>query len=237
MDNRTNTIAGWVLGAGIVLLGASLVTGEVFKAERPETMGYPIEGVEEEGGEAPGEEPIAFFLQTADAGRGEQQFRKCAACHTIEQGGAQGLGPNLWGNMGATIAHVAGYTYSDALRQRSGETWTWENMSEWLRSPRNFAPGTKMTFAGMGNPQDRADLMVYMNQMSSSPIPLPPPPAPREDGSPEEEAARAADAPAAGDMGTPQPVLNESDVAAQPEGNTGGPGAGNGTAPMPEKGR
>jgi cytochrome c len=237
MDNRTNTIAGWVLGAGIVLLGASLVTGEVFKAERPETMGYPIEGVEEEGAGAPGEEPIAHFLQTADVGRGEQQFRKCAACHTIEPGGAQGLGPNLFGNFGAPIAAEAGFNYSDALRAHSGERWGWENMSEFLRSPRSFAPGTRMTFAGLGNPQDRADLMVFLNSRTPNPIPLPPPPAPREDASPEEEAARAADAPAAGDMGTPQPVLNEADVARQPEGNIGGPGAGEGRAPMPEKGR
>jgi cytochrome c len=236
MDNRTNTIAGWVLGAGVVLLGASLVTGEMFKAARPDTMGYPIEGVEQEGEGAAGEQPIAFFLQTADAGRGEQQFRKCAACHTIEQGGAQGLGPNLWANMGATIAHIPGFNYSDALRARSAETWTWENMSEWLRSPRSFAPGTRMTFAGMSNPQERADLMLYMNQMGSS-LPLPPPPAVGEDPSPEAEAAAASDAPAAGDMGHEQPILNEADVARQPQGNIGGPGAGDGRATMPEKGR
>ena len=79
MDGRFNTIAGWVLGAGIVLLGANLVTDEIFKAERPETMGYPIAGVEEEGeGGAEAEQPIAHYLQTADAARGEAVFRKCA---------------------------------------------------------------------------------------------------------------------------------------------------------------
>jgi cytochrome c len=209
MDDRFNTIAGWVLGAGIVLLGASLVTGEVFKAERPDTMGYPIEGVEEEG-EAAGELPIAHFLQTADAGRGESSFRKCAACHTIEQGGPNGIGPNLWANMGASIAHVAGYNYSDALRTRGG-TWTWETMSEWLTSPRNFAPGTKMLFAGLGDPQERADLMLYMNQMGSN-LPLPPPPAaPEEAPSPEEAAAEASDAEAGG-RADDQPVLNEAEA-------------------------
>jgi cytochrome c len=233
MDNRMNTVAGWVLGAGIVLLGASLVTGEVFKGGRPEVMGYPIEGVEQEDGGAEAEQPIAFFLAQGDASRGEGVFKRCAACHTVNQGGANGLGPNLWANMGAPIAHIAGYTYSDALKARSGETWTWENMSEWLRSPRTFAPGTKMTFAGLSDPQDRADLMLYMNQMGSSlPIPAAPAaPAAGEEGAgqdemtPEQQAAEEAMAPAAGDKGTPQPVLTREQLAKQPEGRTGGPGA------------
>src|SRR5690349_21344251 len=79
MDGRFNTIAGWVLGAGIVLLGTTLVTGELFKAERPETMGYAIPGVQEEGAEGGGaaaEQPIAHYLQTADATRGEAIFHR-----------------------------------------------------------------------------------------------------------------------------------------------------------------
>ncbi len=222
MENRFNTIAGWVLGGGIVLLGASLVSGEYFKADRPETMGYPIEGVVEEGGDAEVEPPIAAFLQTADAAAGEAVFRKCAACHTINQGGASGLGPNLWGSMGAPLAHVAGFAYSDALRSKGG-TWTWEAMSEWLKSPRAFAPGTKMTFAGLSDPQDRANLMAYMNTQGSN-IPLPPPPA-AEAASPAEAAAEQSDAPAAGDMPEqPAPILNEADVAGN-EGRLKGPGA------------
>lgn len=176
MDGRFNTIAGWVLGAGIVLLGASLVTGEIYKAERPETMGYPIEGVEEEGGAgAEAEQPIAHFLQTADAARGEAVFRKCAACHTVNQGGANGLGPNLWATMGVGLAHVAGFNYSEALRSHGG-SWDWDTMSQWLRSPRNFAQGTKMTFAGLSDPQDRADVMLFLNQRGGN-LQLPPPPA------------------------------------------------------------
>jgi len=176
MDGKFNTMAGWVLGAGIVLLGAKLVTGEVYKAERPETMGYTIEGVEEEGsGGAAAEQPIAFFLQTADAGRGEAVFRKCGTCHTVNQGGASGLGPNLHGTMGANLAHVAGFAYSEALRSHGG-TWDWDTMSQWLRSPRTFAPGTKMTFAGLSNPQDRADVMVYLNAQGGR-LTVPPPPA------------------------------------------------------------
>ena len=221
MDGRFNTIAGWVLGCGIVLLGASLVTGEVFKAERPETMGYPIQGVVEEGAEggAEAEQPIAHYLQTADAAAGEGQFRKCAACHTINQGGAAGLGPNLFGVMGAPLARAAGFAYSDALRSKGGN-WDWDQMSQWIRSPREFAPGTKMTFAGISDPQDRANLLAYLNSQGGN-LTVPPPPAAPE-ASPAENAAEAADAPAAGDMAAPQPT---PDGAVRDQRNTGGDAA------------
>src|SRR3712207_5822281 len=115
MDNRNNTIAGWVLGAGIVALGASIVTAEMFHAERPEKMGYPIEGVTGaeggEGGEA--EQPIANLLAGADLAKGEAVFKKCTACHTITPGGANGTGPNIHGIMGQPIGkHAAGFAYS-----------------------------------------------------------------------------------------------------------------------------
>lgn len=209
MDNRFNTIAGWVLGGGIVLLGASLVTGELFKSERPEEMGYPIAGVEaeDEGGDA--EQPIAYYLQSADAAAGEAVFRKCAACHTINQGGANGVGPNLFGTMGAPIAHVAGYSYSDALAGHGGN-WSWDSMNEWVRSPRAFAPGTKMTFAGLSDPQDRANLLVYLNAQGGN-LQLPPPPA----ESPAEAAAENAAAPAGNGVA---PVVPEANAGATEAG-------------------
>ncbi len=178
MDGRFNTIAGWVLGAGIVLLGATLVTEELFKAERPETMGYPIAGVQEEGeggGAAAAEAPIAHYLQTADATRGEAVFRKCQACHNADNGGANGLGPNLWSTVGNTIAHRPDFSYSDALHGHAGARWDWDTLSTWLRSPRAFAPGTKMTFAGLSNPQERADVLLFLNQHGGS-LTIPPPP-------------------------------------------------------------
>ncbi len=219
MDNRFNTIAGWVLGGGIVLLGGSLVAGELFKAERPERMGYPIPGVVEEGaGAEEAEPPIAALLQTADADAGEAVFRKCVACHTINQGGANGLGPNLWASVGAPLGHVAGFAYSDALRGKGG-TWTFEALNDWLRSPRQFAPGTKMTFAGLGNPEERANLIAYLNRQGSN-LPLPPPPAA---DTPAEAAASNAAAPAGG-RAAPQPELNQATTPRTPA-NVGGPGA------------
>ena len=176
MTDRFNTIAGWVLFAGIVALGASIVTGEVFHSERPEKMGYPIEGVVVEGeGGAAAEEPIAVYLAKADAAKGEQVFKKCAACHNADPGGANALGPALFGIMGKPVASVPGFAYSDALKSKGG-TWGWEEMSAWLANPKKYAPGTKMTFAGLGNPQDRADIMAFMNSRGSN-LPLPAAPA------------------------------------------------------------
>ena len=176
MDDRFNTIAGWTLFAGIIALGSSIVAGEIFHSERPETMGYPIEGVEEEGEGAEAEKPIEFYLASATAEQGAQVFKKCTACHNADQGGANQLGPNLWGVMGAPIGGSAGFAFSDALASKGG-TWTWSAMSDWLKNPKSFAPGTKMTFAGISSPEDRAAILLFLNQQGSSPMPIPAPPA------------------------------------------------------------
>lgn len=176
MDGRFNTIAGWVLGAGIVFLGANLVTHELFKAHSGETKGFPVNGADESEASGPAEQPIAFYLQTANAGRGERLFSRCASCHTINQGGANGQGPNLWGVMGEPIGQGhAGFAFSDALRGKGGN-WDWDSMSAWLTSPRAFAPGTRMGFGGMANPQERADILLYLNAQGGH-LTVPPPPA------------------------------------------------------------
>jgi cytochrome c len=182
MDDRFNTIAGWVLFAGIVALGSSIVAGEYFLSERPEKMGYPIAGVEQEGeGAAAAEEPIEAYLAKADPAAGQQTFNKCMACHNADKGGANQLGPNLWGVLGEPIGQGKGFAFSDALAKKGGN-WDWDNLSQWLTSPRAFAPGTKMTFAGLSNPQDRANVIAFLNQHSDAPKPLPAAPAPAAAG-------------------------------------------------------
>lgn len=174
MNDRNNTIAGWVLGAGIVALGAGIVSSEYFRAERPEKMGYPIEGVVEAGaGGAAAEVPIATRLATADPTHGATVFQKCAACHTATKGGPNGVGPNLYGVVGEPIGQgVGGFAFSDALKSKGGN-WDFESLDKWLTSPRKFADGTKMTFAGLSKGSDRADVIAYLNQNSDSPKPLP----------------------------------------------------------------
>ena len=220
MQDRFTTISGWVLFAGIIALGSSIVTGEVFHAERPEVMGYPIEGVELEGAEGEAAKPIAFYLAGADPAKGEQVFKKCAACHNAEPGGPNALGPALFGVMGNPVAGHPGFAFSPALKEKGG-SWNWETMSEWLANPKKFAPGTKMTFAGLGKPEDRANVMAFLNSRDSSPLPVPTTPA--------EAAADAAPKPAAG-AAEKEPVLNEQQAGTNPK-NVGGSGAPKVTGP------
>lgn len=191
MDNRQNIIAMMGLGAMIVALGGSIVFGDVFHEGRPEKMGYVVEGVEEAGGGAEVKDiSIASLLPTADVEKGKTVFAKCLACHSIEQGGATGTGPNLWGIMGAKHAHIAGFAYSDVLKEMADKPWTFDEMNAWLHSPKTYAPGTKMTFAGLSKNEDRANLIAYMNSMGSN-LPVPPAPAASAAAAPAEGAAPA----------------------------------------------
>lgn len=212
MQDRFNTTAGWVLGAGIVALGLSSISSHYFQADKahaPHTQGYKIEGVVSSEGGAAAEPAVEEVLAKADVAKGEGIFKKCVACHTIAPGGANGIGPNLHGVVGEGIGVGAGgFAFSDALKKHGG-TWDWANLYAWLKSPSSFASGTKMTFAGLPNPQDRADVIAYLNsQGSNKPLPAAPAAgaAPAEgaaaaeapkDGAAKEAAAPAAGAPAA----------------------------------------
>lgn len=223
MNDRFNTIAGWVLGGGIVLLGGTLVAGEVFRPAHQEQKGYPIEGVVEAGGSAAeADPPIAVRLASADLARGENAFKKCSACHTIAQGGATGIGPNLWGIMGAPHAHIASFNYSDAMRAHTGP-WNWDEMDQWLRRPSAYAPGTKMTFAGLSNAQERADLILYLNAQGSN-LPLPAPPAAGEAPAAEGDAAANGATPA-GNAAAPTTTTGNA-AAATPEPGAATKGGG-----------
>ncbi|MGE3745929.1 MAG: cytochrome c family protein [Sphingomonadaceae bacterium] len=203
MDDRANTIAGWVLAGGIVALGLTIVTGEYFRAERPEEMGYVVEGVEEESaGGAVAEKPIAFYLASADPAKGEQIFKKCAACHNADKGGSNALGPNLWGMIGEPIGKGHGFAFTDALAGKGG-VWDWQSMSDWLHNPRKFAPGTKMTFAGLSKPEDRANVIAFLNQRSDAPQPLPAAPVEKAEPAVDDAAAPADTATPADDAAAP----------------------------------
>ncbi|BBF67851.1 c-type cytochrome [Sphingomonas bisphenolicum] len=173
MGDRFNTVAGWALFAGIIALGGAIVSSKYFHDERPEKMGYAIEGVEAEGEGGGDTGPgLNTLLASADVAAGEKVFAKCAACHTVNQGGANGIGPNLYATVGEAIGQgKGGFAFSDALKSKGGE-WSFDNLDHWLKSPREFAPGTKMTFAGLGNPADRANLIAWLNTQGSN-LPLP----------------------------------------------------------------
>ena len=190
MADNFNTIAGWTLFGGIVALGLSSLSGHYFLADkenRPAKMGYAIEGVEAEAGGAAAVEPIATRLAKGDVAKGEATFAKCKACHSIDQGGANGIGPNLWAILGDTIGvGRGGYAFSDSLKGKAAK-WDFASLDEWLTSPAKFATGTKMSFAGIADAQQRADVILYLNAKGTN-LPLP---------AAEAAAAPAADASAA----------------------------------------
>ncbi|SFP96186.1 cytochrome c [Roseivivax halotolerans] len=138
--------------------------GEHAEGEEEVARGFPIE-VAEEGGEAEEEEEVDFatLMENADAGAGERVFSACRACHQLEEG-ANAVGPYLYGVVGRDIGTADGYgSYSGALSE-AGDVWTPENLNAFLENPRGWAPGTSMSYNGLSDPEDRANLIAYLDQ-------------------------------------------------------------------------
>jgi len=136
--------------------------------------------------------PLPALLAKADATRGAASAKKCQSCHDFTEGGPNKIGPNLYGVVGRPIASHPGYSYTDALTQHAKENWTYEALNKWLLSPKADMPGTKMTFTGIPDDAERADVLAYLQTLSHSPVPFP-----------AAEAAPAGAAPAAGDKAAP----------------------------------
>jgi cytochrome c len=195
MGDNFNTTAGWVLFAGIVALGSTLLTGEYFKHHHVEKGGFEVADAEPGAGSGGAEAAKPTNFAAGDPAKGEALFTKCASCHTITAGGANGIGPNLFGVMGKKHAHMAGFAYSPGMVAKPG-VWDFAAMDEWLKSPKKYVEGTKMSFAGLSKPEDRADIIAYVNAQGSN---LPVPAAPAAD-------APVADAGAAPAEGVAQPA-------------------------------
>ena len=216
MQDNTNTTFGWILFSGIMALGLSILSGMYFhagKVEAVEDGGYPVEGGDE-GGEAASGPSLATLLATGDAAAGEKVFAKCVTCHTVNAGGANGVGPNLNAVLGAAIgSHVPGFAYSSALSGHGG-TWTYENMDAWLQSPRAFANGTKMSFAGLSSAEDRANVILYMRENGGGPsLPVPEEPTAEEGADVAVDGVEGADASAvdaAGATADQEPVAENA---------------------------
>ena len=174
-----NKIIGAVLGTGVFAMGLGVVSDILFSQHPPEKPGYVIEVAEAapSGEAAPAAPKVSFaeLLAKADVAKGESQSKKCLACHSLEKGGPNKIGPNLWGVVDRPVAHHEGFSYSEAMKAFSegGKTWTYENLDHFLTNPKALVPGTAMSFAGLKNDQDRADLVAYLRTLSDSPVPLP----------------------------------------------------------------
>lgn len=122
----------------------------------------------------PEEIDIIKVMENADPSAGKQVFSQCAVCHTIDKGGANKVGPNLWGVVGANTARVDNFAYSSAMNKRKDEggKWDLEALYRYLYAPKQYVPGTKMAFAGVKKDKDRTNLIAYLNTMSDHPLPI-----------------------------------------------------------------
>jgi cytochrome c len=176
----TNKIAGAALGTALVIALLAVVTPMLFEREPPAKSGYAITVAPEQGAAgAPAENLTPDWgtvLPTADVAAGEAKTAVCKACHMFDPAGTNNIGPGLYGVVGRKPASHPAFAYSAAMQAVAAKqpTWDYQHLYEYLKSPQNYAPGTKMTYAGMSSAQDRINLIAYLHTLGSS-LPIPPP--------------------------------------------------------------
>ncbi|MGL4488859.1 MAG: c-type cytochrome [Rhizobiaceae bacterium] len=180
MDSfELNKIVGALLGTIFVVMSVSLARDGLFDNPAPAKPGFEIVAAEAGagGGEAAAPaavEPVGPLLASADAAAGEVVFKKCASCHTVDNGGANKVGPNLWGIVGRGMGTHAGFNYSAGMKEFSaGKSWDYEALASFVTKPKAYIKGTTMGFVGVAKPEERANLIAYLRSLSDSPVPLP----------------------------------------------------------------
>jgi cytochrome c len=230
MDSfELNKIIGAILGTLLFVMGVGFLAESIY---HPTAIGagYNLPGGEGGGdhGEGGGEEvpvvSIGTLLASADATQGAEQAKKCGACHDLSEANANKTGPGLYDVVERVIGSHPGFAYSPVMQehQAAGDTWTYENLNQFLISPKAFAPGTKMTFAGVKNDQERANIIAFLSTLSASPKPFPPADeaAPAEE--PSGEPAASSEEPAASSA---EPAVSEvpaTEAIETPEGTDTG---------------
>jgi cytochrome c len=231
MDSfELNKIIGAILGTLLFIMGIGFLAEAIYEPAIGSGPGYTLP---EPSGDTAEAEPaagqpaasIATLLASADAKQGEASAKKCTACHDFSKGGANKTGPHLYGIVGSKVADVEGYAFSDALKAHASETWTYENLNTWLTSPKAWAPGTKMTFAGIKDDAERANVIAYLSTLSDSPVPFP---APEAAAAPADSSAAAptdTSAAAPADSSEAAPAATEATPAASSEAPVASPEA------------
>ena len=174
-----NKIIVSIVLAILVILGINKISDVIFYVEKPEKSAYQVASVASDADATSAEESsvasesgdIMALFASASAAEGAKVFKKCAACHSIAEGGANKIGPALWGVIGRKAGSVPDYKYSKALAAHS-KNWSFEEMNGFLIKPKEWIKGTKMSFAGLKNAKDRAAVILYMNENSSNPLPI-----------------------------------------------------------------
>jgi cytochrome c len=191
-----------VLVAGIIFFLTGMIADNLVEQTPLEKSVLKIAGApaaETNAAPAPAElPPIAPLLAKADVATGDKFVHTvCTACHSFNDGGKPIIGPNLYDVVGGPHDHEAGFNYSPALEKFKGQPWTFDALNHWLDNPAVYAPGTRMTFAGIPSAQQRADVIAYLRTLSPHPVPLPPPEAPKPAAAPAPATAAPAGAPGA----------------------------------------
>tara|TARA_Y100000590_G_scaffold403442_1_gene490153 strand:+ start:443 stop:964 length:522 start_codon:yes stop_codon:yes gene_type:complete len=160
----------------ILVVGINKITDVIFYVEKPENSVYQVASTTSVSNTTSTESNsnsgniMAIFASTS-ATDGQKVFKKCAACHSITKGGANKIGPALWGVIGRQAGNISDYKYSKAMAAH-GKIWSFEEMNGFLIKPKDWIKGTKMSFAGLKNEKDRAAVILFMNENSDNPLPL-----------------------------------------------------------------
>ncbi len=199
---ENNKIFAAVLCVGITVMLTGFVANKLMHPKELENDAVSIDGAAVDHGGAQEEktkipEPILALLASADIDKGAKISKACAACHSFDKGGPTKQGPNLWNIVNSLKCENADFKYSDALHAKGG-SWNYQSLNAFLKRPKDYVPGTKMNFAGLKKPEDRADLIAWMRTLSDSPAPLP------------TEAEITAEAPAPADENTPEQEQGET---------------------------
>ena len=179
MDSfELNKIIAAVLMVALLVIGIGKFSDIIFHVDKPETPGYKVDvdqivkAVTSTSSAEVEKVDIATLMSLGDVASGEKIFKKCAACHSINKGGKNNIGPALYNVVGRKVGKVSDYKYSKALAAYDKE-WTFEELNGFLIKPAKWIRGTKMAYAGLRKEKDRASVIKYLNQNSDNPLPLP----------------------------------------------------------------
>ena len=176
-----NKILASIILALLIIVGISYLGNLIVNVDhkKNQVTAYKIDIPESdvstqkaEGEEAEFIEPISVFLMNASLEKGEKLYKKCGSCHNYKKDSASKIGPNLWNIINRPKGNKEGFAYSKALAEFGGK-WTYEELAKFLYKPKDYISGTKMNFAGLKNAEDRANLLLWLSQLSDNPVPLP----------------------------------------------------------------